>query len=131
MENSALFALLSIVVVLLTSLFKQVKFTPKQKNLIATVLSLLAGTTMAYTDGSLTASALTSSAIAVYGAAQLAYNFILKGTGLDKILTDTNLFGSNAAQVEETLESAKVVEKAVRKTKKSGNTASKSRTKVN
>lgn len=125
MENSALFAVLSIVVVLLTSLFKQVKFTPKQKNLIATVLSLLAGTALAYTDGSLTASALTSSAIAIYGGAQLAYNFIIKGTGLDKVLTETTLFGKSSVKVEETLANAEVVEKVVRKTKKSSTANSK------
>lgn len=129
MNNGELIALLSIAVTLLTSLFKTVDLSAKQKNLIATGLSIVAGIASAYVDGEIVASSLAASAVAIYGASQLAYNFILKGTGLNNKLTAVTLFGAKSNDVAKVLEDAVVVEKVVRKaTKKTAKPATKKTT---
>ena len=69
---------------------------------------------------------LNKSAVAIYGASQIAYQFILKGTSLNKVLTNAKLFGSSAKAVEDTLAKVSTVEAAVKQTKK---TAAKTTTK--
>ena len=105
MGNGVIFAALSVVVTLLTSLFKTTNLSVKQKNLIATGLSVVAGavTVWVNSDGDFSGTTIASVATATYGAAQLAYNFILKGTGLDKKLTNVNLFGVSPKVAEEVL----------------------------
>lgn len=118
MNNGELIALLSIAVTLLTSLFKTADLSAKQKNLIATGLSIVAGAASAYISGDVSASSLTASAVAVYGASQLAYSFVLKGTGLNDKLSSTVLFGANAKVVDELLADAAIVESVVNKAAK-------------
>ena len=120
MENGVVFAALSVVVTLLTSLFKTGNLSVKQKNLIATGLSVVAGavTVWVNNNGDFNGASVASVAVATYGASQLAYNFILKGTGLDNKLTTTNLFGTNASVVEATVEDIAKVAKVAKTAKK-------------
>ena len=127
MENGVVFAALSVVVTLLTSLFKTADLSVKQKNLIATGLSVVAGAVTVWinSDGNFNGASVASVAVATYGASQLAYNFILKGTGLNTKLTTTNLFGTNSAKVGEIVVE---VEKAVKSTPKKATPAKKATT---
>ena len=119
MDNAIVATGLSLAVTLLTSLFKTVNLSNKQKNLIATGLSLVAGTASVLLSGkSLSTSDIASTAVAIYGASQIAYQFILKGTSLNKVLTNANLFGSSAKGVEVVLDTAKKAETAKKATKK-------------
>lgn len=117
MENGVVFAGLSLAVTLLTSLFKTAGLSVKQKNLIATGLSIVAGAVAVYinNDGDFSGSTLAATATAVYGGAQLAYNFILKGTGLNAKLSDSNLFGISQAAVTDAISKVDVIEKAVKR----------------
>lgn len=121
MENGAIFAGLSVAVTLLTSLFKTANLSIKQKNLIATGFSVIAGAAAVYiqNDGNFSTSTVAATATAVYGGAQLAYNFILKGTGLNDKLSSTDLFGVSAVTVEDFIAKADTVAKATKKTTKS------------
>lgn len=110
---------LTLAVTLLTSLFKTVNLSSKQKNLIATVLSVVAGAASVLLSGNdFSATGIASTAVAIYGASQIAYQFILKGTSLNKVLTNANLFGSSAKEVETVLAEVAAVEKVVKATKK-------------
>lgn len=77
-------------VVLGTAVLKNVAMAQSTKNLVATVLSLVAGGVSAYVDAgsleALTAGGVLGTIVLVYGAAQLAYKFITKPTGLDELL---------------------------------------------
>ena len=117
MENGLVFTGLSVVVTILTSLFKTGNLSVKQKNLIATGLSVVAGAVTVWinSNGDFNGASVASVAVATYGASQLAYNFILKGTGLDTKLTTTNLFGTDINTVEASVEDVVKVAKAVRK----------------
>lgn len=124
MDNALVATGLAFAVTVLTSLFKTVHWSVKKKNLVVVALSLVAGVAQVAVNGvDLTAGNLTATAVQIYGAAQIAYNFILKGTKLNTKLTNTNLFGSSTANVEQVIEVAKTVEKvaaskAVKKTAK-------------
>lgn len=119
MDNAIVATGLSFAVAVLTSLFKTVSLSTKQKQLIATGLSLIAGTATVIIGGvDLSAGNITPTAVAIYGASQIAYQFVLKGTKLDTVITNTNLFGGNADKVEEVLQAADAVEKVVAKPKK-------------
>lgn len=116
MDNAFVATALSFAVTGLTSLFKTANLSVKQKNLIATVLSVVAGAVSVLTSGTeLTAGNLASTAVAIYGASQIAYHYILSGTSLDKVLTNVVLFGKKAADVESVLKAAKEVEKVAKK----------------
>ena len=116
MDNALIATGLSFAVTLLTSLFKTVKLNSKQKNLIATGLSLVAGFASVVLGGAeLSAGNLASTAIAIYGASQIAYHFILSDTSLNKVLTAKQLFGKDAAAIESVLKTAQTVEKAAAK----------------
>ena len=127
MDNAIVATGLSLAVTLLTSLFKTANLSSKQKNLIATVLSVVAGAASVLLSGKdLSTADVASTAVAIYGASQIAYQFILKGTSLNKVLTNAKLFGSSAKAVEDTLAKVSTVEAAVKQTKK---TAAKTTTK--
>lgn len=107
MDNAIVATGLSLAVTVLTSLFKTVKLSSKQKNLIATGLSLVAGVATVWLGGvDLTVGNIASTGIAIYGASQIAYQFILRGTQLDKKLLTTYLFGQNPSEVEAVFEKA-------------------------
>lgn len=88
----------AVLVVLATSLFKNVEMSDKAKNLIATVLSVIGGvvTVLGTNDWSFdgfNGGDVLGTVLIVYGAAQLIYNFILKGTQVDAKLEETRLTG--------------------------------------
>ena len=83
----------AVLVVLATSLFKNVDMSSKVKNVIATVLSVVGGVvTVLGTNGwdfnSFNAGDVLGTVLIVYGAAQLLYQFILKGTRVDATLEE-------------------------------------------
>ena len=82
--------LLSVAVTLLTSLFKQVHWTTRQKNLVALGLSLVAAYWAVKTHGGFgglnTMSSVAAAAGLVFGVSQAIYQFLLSGTGLDALL---------------------------------------------
>lgn len=120
MENGVVFTALSVVITLLTSLFKTGNLSVKQKNLIATGLSVVAGAVTVWinSNGDFNGASVASVAVATYGASQLAYNFILKGTGLNNKLTTTNIFSTNNSNVEELIAQVARVEAVAKKTAK-------------
>ncbi len=79
----------AVAVVLATSLFKQMQWSARTKNLIATVLSVLAGGITVYLTGgvaALTTVDLLQTITIIYGGSQAVYNFMLRGTAVeDKI----------------------------------------------
>ena len=126
MDNAFLATALSFAVTGLTSLFKTAKLSTKQKNLIATGLSVVAGAASVLSSGNeVTAGNLASTAVAIYGASQIAYHFILSGTSLNKVLTNVTLFGSKSSDVEKVLEVAVAAEKAAKKVAKKPSSAKK------
>lgn len=89
-----------VAVVLLTSLFKTVNMSDKAKNLIATVLSVAGGVVTDLTakgwDVSQYAGVdILTAALAIYGASQLIYKFIMEGSKLDAKLENVGS-GENA-----------------------------------
>lgn len=85
-----------VLVVLATSLFKNVDMSDKAKNLIATVLSVVGAVVMQLTTGGFDFSQYEAvdvfgTVLTVYGGAQLLYNFILKGTQFDAKLEETKV----------------------------------------
>ena len=88
-----------VLVVLATSLFKNVDMGAKTKNLIATVLSVIGAVVMQLTTGGFDFSQYEAvdvfgTVLTVYGGAQLLYNFILKGTQVDAKLEDVHVLPS-------------------------------------
>lgn len=84
----------AVVVVLATSLFKNVDMSDKVKNVIATILSVIGGVvTTLGTNGwdfaQFEAGDVLGTVLIVYGAAQLIYHFILKGTAVEAKLAET------------------------------------------
>lgn len=80
-------------VVFLTSLFKNVEMTARVKNLIAVAVSSVAGVLTDLSGrnfdfGSYAAADIMGTALIIYGASQLVYNFIMKGTKADAKLEE-------------------------------------------
>jgi hypothetical protein len=79
-----------LVTVFLTSLFKQVQWSSRIKNLIAVTLSVIgAGLTVIMAKGgvdNLLSADLLESIVLVYGGSQAVYNFILSGTAVENSL---------------------------------------------
>lgn len=87
-----------VAVVIGTSLFKNVTMSDKVKNFIAVVISVVAGilTDLAgrnFDFGSYAAADILGTSLIIYGASQLVYHFIMKGTEADAKL---EAVGSNA-----------------------------------
>lgn len=119
MDNALFTTVLSLAVTLLTSLFKTAKLSKKQKSSIAAGLSVVAGVaSVALSSGDFTPANLAANAIAIFGASQVIYQFILSGTGLNKTITNTNLFGSNQAVAEMVAAQVEAVAKEAAKPKK-------------
>lgn len=78
--------------VLLTSLFKNVSWSDKSKNLLATVFSVIGGAlTVVITKGGVDAvlsASIIESTLLVYGGSQALYGFILKGTAPEQWLAE-------------------------------------------
>lgn len=96
MEVSVLLLVgLAVLVTLLTSLFKNVNWNPRVKNLVATVVSVVAaGATLFLKKDGIDALAdadLMELSLQVYGASQLFYHFILRGTPVEERLAETEV----------------------------------------
>lgn len=89
---------LAVAVVFLTSLFKNVQFSDRIKNLIAVVVSTVgsAVTLWATKGGSFEGANFFELAVATYGSSQLVYNFIISSNAVGK-------------KVDEVLESVPVI----------------------
>lgn len=87
----------AVLVVLLTSLFKNVGWSTRTKTLLATVLSVVGAAvgTLAANGWTLAVFATLDPfavALSVYGLANLFYNFILKGTEPEAKLANVEVF---------------------------------------
>lgn len=101
MEMGLIVFVVAVVVVLATSLLKTVNMTEKAKAAVATVLSVIGGAlTVVGTNGwdfsGFDGGDVLGTVLLVYGAAQLIYNFILKGTQVDAKLEQTGVTGGDA-----------------------------------
>jgi len=102
MMTGLIVLVVAVAVVLATSLFKNVDMSDKVKNLIATLLSVVGGVvTVLGTNGwdfsGFDGGDVLGTVLIVYGAAQLIYNFILKGTQVDAKLEETHVLPSGGA----------------------------------
>ncbi len=81
-----------VLTVLLTSLFKNVNWSPRKKNVLAVVFSVVgAAITVILTQGGVDAlltKDLLESVILVYGGSQAFYQFILNGTKVENSLAN-------------------------------------------
>lgn len=129
MDNALFMALLSIGVTLLTSLFKSVKLSKKQKTSIAAGLSILAGfASVALVSGDFSPANLAANAVSIFGASQAIYQFILNGTGLNKKLAEVSLFGSSTSDIEVIVTEVEKAAKAAKAVKKAAKPAVKKTT---
>jgi len=102
MMTGLIVLVVAVAVVLATSLFKNVDMSDKVKNLIATILSVVGGvvTVLGTNDWSFSGfdgGDVLGTVLIVYGAAQLIYNFILKGTQVDAKLEETRVLPGGGA----------------------------------
>jgi len=92
----------AVLVVLATSLFKNVDMSSRAKNVIATVLSVVGGVlTVVGTNGwdfsGFSGGDVLGTVLIVYGAAQAIYQFILKGTQVDASLEEKKVLPGGGA----------------------------------
>ena len=80
----------AVVVILTTSVLKNVDMSGNTKNIIATAVSLIVGLITAFVEAgsleALTAGGVMTTIALVYAAGQLFYKFILKPSGFDEVL---------------------------------------------
>lgn len=80
----------ALVVIVTTSVLKNVSMSGNTKNLIATGVSLVVGLLTAFVEAgsveALTAGGVLTTVGLVYAAGQVAYKFILKPSGFDEVL---------------------------------------------
>ena len=96
----------ALLVVVGTSLLKAVDMSTRTKNIIAVVLSAIAGAATVFIENGLDFSNLAGegilqTALVVYGASQIFYNFILKGTGVEAKLADRGFHGTGGRHRDE------------------------------
>jgi len=89
-----------------TSLLKAVDMSNRWKNTIAVVLSAVAGAATVFIENgmdfsSLAGESILQTALLVYGASQIFYNFILKGTGVEAKLADSGFHGTGGRHRED------------------------------
>lgn len=92
----------AVLVVLATSLFKNVDMSTRVKNVIATILSVIGGVlTVVGTHGwdfsGFNGGDVLGTVLIVYGAAQAIYQFILKGTQVDAALEEKKVLPGGGA----------------------------------
>lgn len=93
---------LAVAVVLLTSLFKNVDWSDKVKNLVAVVFSVVGGAVSVWLSGGFDGAVdVLQTSLLVYGASQLLYAFILKGTKPETALANVNVLGGGTKVVDE------------------------------
>lgn len=100
--TAVVIAVVAVLVVLATSLLKNVEWSDKAKNLIATVLSVVGGVATVFaTGGFVNATDVLTISGLVYAASQLIYTFIFKGFALNSTLEKVNIFGGSGDPVVE------------------------------
>lgn len=77
---------IAVVVTFVTSLLKNVTWTDKVKNLLATGLSIVAAAIAAWTAGDFEGQTLFELSVYIYGLAQGFYSLLLKGTVINEKL---------------------------------------------
>lgn len=78
----------AVVVVLLTSLFKQVEWDHRVKAGLATVVSVVAAAVATLATGDFSGENLLEASLVLYGISQAFYQLIFKGTTPDNALVD-------------------------------------------
>lgn len=87
MDQNLMFVLLGLVASLATSLIKKEQWSDSTKASLSTGLAFVAGVVNAYlNDNSVDATAVLASWAATLGVSQAVFTYILKTTGLEKIL---------------------------------------------
>lgn len=87
MDQNLMFVLLGLVASVLTSLIKKENWSDKTKASLSTGLAFVAGVANVYlTDNNVDATAVLASWAATLGVSQAVFTYILKTTGLEKIL---------------------------------------------
>lgn len=100
--TAVLVAIAAVLVVLGTSILKNVDWSDKVKNTIAVVLSVVAGVASVWaTGGFIGVTDVLEVATLVYGVAQAIYIFIFKGTGFNEVLSNWSIGGSDEPVDEE------------------------------
>lgn len=83
-------AIAAVLVVLAVAILKNVSMSSDKKNVIATVVSAIAGAVGAYVEAgsleALTGGGVLATVLLVYGASQLIYKFITKPSGIDETI---------------------------------------------
>jgi uncharacterized protein YacL len=107
--TALIYAVVGLVVVLLTSLLKKPKWSVKTKQAINTVLSLIAGVITTYfeVNGTSGLSDTVQNSAMLLAASQVIYTFGLKDTAVNAYLTNLNLFGSSKAPAKKTTKTTK------------------------
>lgn len=72
--------IVAVVVVLVTSLFKQVEWNHRVKAVLATVVSVVAAAVSTWATDSFTGENLLEASLVLYGLSQAFYHLIFKGT---------------------------------------------------
>lgn len=87
MDQNLMFVLLGLLASVLTSLIKKENWSDKTKASLGTGLAFVAGMANVYlTDNNVDATAVLASWAATLGVSQAVFTYILKTTGLEKIL---------------------------------------------
>lgn len=102
MEGIVVFVV-AVLVVLGTSLIKNVEMSDKTKNGIAVVLSVIAGiatdlSTRAFDFSTYQGLDILGTVLIIYGASQLIYKFIMEDTPVDEKLQSVHVLPSNTGQ---------------------------------
>ena len=87
MDISLMFVLLGLVASLATSLIKKEEWSDQTKASLSTALAFVAGVANVYlTDNNIDATSVLASWAATLGVSQAVFTYILKTTGLEKVL---------------------------------------------
>jgi hypothetical protein len=99
--TAVLVAIAAVLVVLGTSILKNVDWSDKVKNTVAVALSVVAGVASVWaTGGFVDVTDVLEVATLVYGVAQAIYIFMFKGTGFNDILSNWSIGGKEELPVD-------------------------------
>jgi biotin transporter BioY len=118
--TAVIYAIVGLVVVLLTSLLKKEHWSTKTNQVLATVLSTLGGLVTIYlkNGGSATLSNTVEHSAILLAVAQLIYSLGLKDTSINAYITSLNLFGAGVKSDKSVEEAIAQVAVAAKKTTK-------------
>ena len=100
-----------LVVTILTSVFKTINFSARQRHSIAVVLSAIGGALLSWVNfnGDYSVPHLLETFSAVYASSQLIYGYVLNGSNLDQVLTAFSVFGKKSDAATTVVEAANQV----------------------